>query len=293
MSGVSKGKNINKEKKKMKNKIVAYAVMMLLFSVSVSHAMNWGTEVSGSLWTMDGADFKKDMMACQKVNVPPGDTISLKLKQNKLGGMVSIFTESEKELGFGAMLGFGLMPQVSYELNWGVTNSFGNWKFTNKTSYIPVDIYLKYKPKDGSYGISGGVGAGYVMAKTDLSGTFSYLTDRESNSGSFTQKKIIPHIQVGGEYFLTKWLSLNAGVKYLFSGVVDNLTGNVTCTDNGGSSFTCGDPGTQKERLIMVKDSDGEHLTSKKSSDPLASDERPFKYDFSGLRINIALRAYF
>ena len=214
----------------MKNKILVCAVIMLV-AVSVSHAMNWGTEVSGSLWTMDGTEFKKDMVREKTSNMFSGATLSL--KQNKLGGAFSIFTESEKELSFGAAFGFGLMPQVSYKISGIIGITDFNLKFTNETSHIPVNIYLKYKPKDAGYSIFGGIGADYVMAKTDLSETISHSAERVSGSGSFTQKKVVPYVKAGGEYFITKWLSLNAGVEYLFSGNMDNLTGNYTCTDRG------------------------------------------------------------
>jgi hypothetical protein len=70
------------------------------------------------------------------------------------------------------------------------------------------------------------------------------------------------------------------GVKYVFSGVLDNLTGNVY---EDGEYMG-------KNRLFM---SNGQYLDLQKTSEALAPRDRKFKYDFSGLCINIALRAYF
>jgi len=132
--------------------------------------MRWGTELAAGLWTMDGADFKKDK-AWEEASALPGDTLSLKLQQGRLGGAFYVFAESEKKLGFGASLGFGLMPKVSYDFGGYILSDdiTYNTIFTNKTTHIPADIYLKYRPKDAKYGIFGGFGADYVMVKTDVS----------------------------------------------------------------------------------------------------------------------------
>jgi hypothetical protein len=98
--------------------------------------------------------------------------------------------------------------------------------------------------------------------------------------GTFTQNKVVPHVQAGAEWYMCKWLALDAGVKYVFSGVLDNLTGNV----NEDGEYM------GKNRLIM---SNGQDLDWQKTSEAIALGDRKFKYDFSGLRINIALRAYF
>ena len=249
----------------MKNRIAACVIMLLPLVLSGAHAENSGMEISGAVWSMDGADFGKDK-AWQKTFISPGDAVSLKIKRDKIGGAISVFTESEKRFGFGASLGYGLMPQVSYKVDFGGTG----YTLTNKTSCIPLDVYLKFRPEYGEYRLFAGVGADYIMAKTDAVSTLSYLYGKDS----FTQNKIVPHVSAGGEWFVNKSLSINAGVKYVFFGVLDKLRNH-------------------KERLVMVEDADGEYLYIRAASGPLAPDERPFKYDFSGLRFNIALRLYF
>jgi len=32
--------------------------------------------------------------------------------------------------------------------------------------------------------------------------------------GTFTQNKVVPHVQAGAEWYMCKWLALDAGVKY-------------------------------------------------------------------------------
>ncbi len=249
----------------MKNRIAAYVMLLLPLVPPAAHAETSGMEFSGAVWTMDGADFGKDK-AWQKASMFPGDTASFKIKRDKIGGAISVFTESEKRFGFGTSLGYGLMPQVSYKVDFGGTG----YTLTNKTSCIPLEVYLKFRPEYGEYRLFAGVGADYIMAKTDAVSTLSYLYGKDS----FTQNKIVPHVSAGGEWFVNKSLSINAGAKYFFFGVLDKLRNH-------------------KERLVMAEDADGEHLRIRAASGPLASDERPFKYDFSGLRFNIALRLYF
>ena len=117
-----------------------------------------------------------------------------------------------------------------------------------------------------------------MMASTD----YKFTGSGGETKAVFTQKKVLPHVQAGCELFLAKWISLNIGAKYLFSAVLDNLTGKVT---DGGV-----DQG--KNRLIMMDAAPyGEEFGY--TSGPLASGERPFKYDLSGLRANIGLHIYF
>ena len=266
----------------MKDKI-AICVMMAVFSVpTVTHAMRWGTDFVGSQWTMDGKDFRESLNNLQVTADIYGYALTKKLTQGNLGGTASLFVEGNSRLCLGTALGYGVMPSVS--VKYGITNSLGthiDFALVNKTVYIPLDLYLKYTTRSGKFSLSGGGGADYVMARTDFSDVFS---DGAWIKASFTQKKVVPHVQAGCELFLAKWISLSLGVKYLFSAVLDNLRGNVVI--NGGSK--------KKSILIMhVTPPVGQFIGYRETSKPPAAGDRPLKYDLSGVRANFGLRVYF
>lgn len=260
----------------MKIKLAVCAVIALLAVPSVSYA-RWGTEFTGSSWKMDGKEFIKSMNAYKALAQAFGLGMSGKVTQGKLGGAAGFFVEGNSRFRLGAAAGYGVMPPVSAKLS--LTGAFtGTESIENKITYVPLDLYLKYISEGGKFSLFGGGGANYVMASTDYKATYSGGVTK----AVFTQKKVIPHVQAGCEWFLSKGISLSFGAKYLFSAVLDNLTGKVT---DGGV-----DQG--KNRMIMSKDpAYGEFFDY--TSVPLASDERPFKYDLSGLRANFGLRIYF
>ncbi len=262
----------------MKNKIAIFAVVALLFAPAVSNA-RWGTEFTGASWTMDGKEVTTLMHTYQAVAAFSSWSMAGKVTEGKLGGSASLFIEGNSRVRLGGSIGYGAMPDVMLKIR--VTSGPSpiiNLDMINKTTYIPVDLYLKGVSKSGKFSLFGGGGADYVIAKSDY--------DEWSGStvkGSFSQKKLVPHVQAGGELFLAKWISLNVSAKYLFSAVLDNLTGGVS-----GSGYSAG-----KRRLTMQKWSLGEVTNYPLTSSPLAANERPFKYDLSGLRANVGLKIYF
>ena len=261
----------------MKIKIAVCAVMVLLAAPAVS-AARWGTEFVGSSWKMDGKEFIKTMNTYKAIATDyPGLGMTGEVAQGKLGGAAVFFVEGNSRFRLGLAAGYGVMPTVSGRLD--LTGGWnGHLDIENKITYVPLDLYFKFTSKGGKFSLSGGGGADYVMAGTDYKDVYSGGVDK----GTFTQKKVMPHVQAGCELFLAKWLSLNVGAKYLFSAVLDNLNGKVM---EGGV-----DKG--KNRLIMTKDPTyGDYFGYTAAA--LASDERPFKYDLSGLRANLGLRIYF
>ena len=273
----------------MKNIAAVFAVMALLFAPSVSNA-RWGTEFTGESWTMDGKDFIKVINSYKAYAVVDGFSVAGKTTQGKLGGAAKFFVEGSSRFRLGGAAGFGMMPELSGKFStWGYginegSNINNDVNFENKITYVPVDLYFKYNSKGGRFSLFGGGGADYVMAKTDIEYIdYDYGTNALEKL-AFTQKKVMPHVQAGCELFLAKSISLNFSAKYLFSAVLDNLTGHV---DVIGMS-------ADKYRIIMGDRSPyGEELLLKKTSDPLVSGERPFKYDLSGLRANVGFRIYF
>ncbi len=267
----------------MKNIAAVCAIMALLFAPSVSNA-RWGTDFTGESWKMDGKEFLTSMHSGEAYAADPSNSTSMtgKVTQDKIGGAASFFVEGNSRFRVGISAGYGTMPEVSGKFRaWGSTWS-DNMNLNNKITYIPVNLYLKYTSKNGKFSLFGGGGGDYVMASTDYNdalGSPAYV-----EKATFTQKKMIPHIQAGYELFLAKWISLNLGAKYLFSAVLDNMTGKLT----GG-----GVPAPGKSRMIMSNGLYGEEFGVRNTSQPLASGERPFKYDLSGLRVNVGFRIYF
>ncbi len=214
--------------------------MICMSSSVISHAITWGTEFTGSSWKMDGEDFVTSAKSWANYMNTYENGASAKVTQYKLGGQAIIFAEGESRLRFGVSMGYGVMPTVSYDYT-----SPPDWtyNFENKTTYIPFDLYLKYKHDNSKLSFFAGGGADYIMANTKLN---TEGTDGDKEHGTFTQKKFVPHIQTGGEWFILKRLSLNMGVKYIFSAVLDNLKGSITDS-----------VGTQKGKLIMDDDGEG------------------------------------
>jgi len=265
----------------MKNRTVFCAAMVLLFTASAARAMRLGTEFSGTSWKMDGKDLARDMD--YRVANSLG---SAELKRDKSGMEALLFVEGSSAFRLGLAAGYGRMPKVTYTTMSGAYSGFmDQGVLENAASYVPVDLYLKYKKEGGKFSLSVGAGADFITARTKVSDNLDSSGSPQANNhrGTFEQKKTVPHAQAGAEWFIFKWLSLNVRAKYLFGGVLDELKGNVT-----GPGAPAGD-----SRLLMVQGGSGEYLDYQGAGQALTSGQRPFKYDFSGLRATVGLRVYF
>jgi hypothetical protein len=261
----------------MKNEKVLAMAAALLLSASAVHAARLGAEFTSTNWKMDAADLGKDL-AYRKLNGTTGDLG----EESVMAKSAAVFIEGGSKWRLGFSAGFGSMSnQVYTTVNPTYTNFMDRGVLENKVSYIPVSLYLKYKPENSRFSLSGGGGADYITASTkikdDLDG--SGAPQANAHKGTFTQKKMVPNVQAGAEWFMFKWLSLNLSAKYLFSAVFDDLTGSLS-----GSGVSSG-----KQRLIMS----GDQIGYSPVSSALAAGQRPLKYDYSGLRLNAALRIYF
>lgn len=265
----------------MKHRIVLCAAAALLLAAPAAHAMRLGIDLSGTNWKMDGKDLGRDM-AYRAANSPG----SAELKQDKSGMEALLFVEGSSPFRLGLAAGYGRMPKVTYTTMSGGYSAFmDQGVLENETTYLPVDLYLKYKKQDSRFSLSAGAGADFITARTKVSDNLDGSGNPQANNhrGTFKQSKMVPHAQAGAEWFIFKWLSLNVRAKYLFGGVLDELKGNVN-----GPGAPAGD-----SRLIMVQGGSGEYLDYQGAGQGLASGQRPFKYDFSGLRATIGLRVYF
>ena len=269
----------------MKNKITICTVMALLLMPHISNA-RVGLEFTGESWKMDGKEFITDMRAERADAIANGYDMTGKVTQGKLGGAAKFFLEGNSRFRLGISAGYGVMPTVSYKLMESDNTGWAwNADFINKITYIPVDLYFKHTSESGGFSLFGGGGADYVMASTDLkSEDLNSGFPNYSATATFTQKKVMPHVQAGCEVFLAKWISINLSAKYLFSAILDNLTGRITV--NGA------DQG--RHRLVMTDYPPyGQEISVDPTSAPLPAGDRPFKFDLSGLRANVGLKIYF
>lgn len=248
----------------------------------VSASTRWGIEFAGQGWTTDGKEFLEDMNTWDAITTDYGFGMIGKGTSGRLGGAASFFVEGNSLFCMGAAVGYGVMPAVSSKLRVTSSSSYFTRDIDNKTTYILGVLYLRYTSKGGKFSLFGGGGADYVMASTD----FKYEEPGYLVKATFTQKKVMPHVQAGFELFLTGGISLNISIKYLFSAVLNKLTGNLT--ENGKA--------LGKYKMIMDGNSFpsyGETVWVSKASDPLVSGNRSFKYDLSGPRTNVSVRIYF
>lgn len=265
----------------MKNRNIIYLAAALLFTVSAAHAMRWGAEFTGVSRRTEATDLAKDLQ--YRTSNGTGGELD---DTNRLGGSAAFFIEGRSKWSLGAAAGFGNMPGTAYT-TWSPSylNFMDQGVLETRTRYIPVDLYIKYKPENSKFSLFGGAGADYIMASAEVNDNLDGSGNPQANNhkGRFTQKKVAPHVRAGAEWFMFKWLSLNVSAKYLFSAVFDKLTGELT-----GPGVSAG-----KQILTMSQTAAGEKLGFSPASAPLAPGARPLKYDFSGLRLNAALRFYF
>lgn len=265
----------------MKNITVLCAAAVLLFAAQSARAMRLGAEFSGTSWKMDGKDLGKDL-----AYRPANSLGSADLKQDSSGMEAQLFIEGSSAFRLGLAAGYGRMPKVAYTTMSGAYSGFmDQGVLENEASYVPVDLYLKYKKEGGKFSLSAGAGGDFLTARTKVNDNLDGSGNPQANNhkGTFEQKKFVPHAQAGAEFFLFKWLSLSVRAKYLFSAVLDDLKGNVK-----GTGAPAGD-----SRLIMVRSGSGEYLDYQGAGQALTAQQRPFRYDFSGLRATVGLRVYF
>lgn len=271
----------------MNNKTTVCAALALLFTASLSHA-RWGLDFTASSWEMDAKDLETTKATYIKA-VAAANTgltgISGSIEQKKLSGAASFFIEGNSRVRLGFSAGYGMTPPVSATIHKVQTGAYNDTSVEAKTSYIPVDLYLKFGSKGGGSSFSLGGGAALVEATNDYKFRNDTGTTREE--ATLTQKKIIPNAHAGFEFFLAKWLSFGLNANYVFNGVLDKMEGDLKT--NGVSQG--------KKRMAMVNDGpggvNGVKLALKSDGFSYTGNQRPYQYDYSGLRVNAAMRWYF
>lgn len=120
-----------------------------------------------------------------------------------------LFYEADGLWRWGVKLGFELNPKSTYDedLNGSVS------KYTYKTMYIPATAYYKYAPEDSAFNYWAGGGIGLMKV------TYTSL----NSSSDYTQTKIVPHLDAGAEWSMSKHFGLGLNLGYLFGAKFDDL----------------------------------------------------------------------
>ena len=263
-------------------KRMAYIVVLgfFIFAIPAGLYAGWGVGTDIGYWKMDADDLKTDMKDGALTAADSGDGYTGKITQGTINPGLRFFYEYplKNEWLMGASLGFGKSASIKYSSAYTDSlvpaDSWSN-KLENTAYNIPFEFYARWKKEKIAF--SGGLGLNYFVMKTEIK-----TSDSSGDySGDFDKNKIVPHVSLGGEYFVKENFSLGLNLKYLFSGKVDDFRGDFT-----------GVSGEQK--LIMAYDPPyGRYLDMVPSSQALSSGDKLFGYDMSGLRINLAANYYF
>jgi opacity protein-like surface antigen len=250
-------------------------IIILLCLSSVSHA-RWGFGAHLGHWESDADDFQKELTAVTSdpsfAGPEEGSVNSGSLNWGIEGFYEKNFTSRYQ---FGVSLGIGMAPAA--ELNERLTDVSPldiMWHFKTETVVLPLSFYLK-RDFDRPWSFLAGVGGDYIRSRIK----FDASDSSGGASGHFDQDKLVPHILAGAEYRLTRQISLGLNLKYLFSAVLEDFRGDFT--------------GEERQMAMEADPPYGEFIVLPGASEPLTSDQRPFKMDFGGLRINLTTRYYF
>lgn len=271
----------------MKNKMIVFAALGLLFAGSAAQA-RWGLDFAASPWKMDVKDLETSNATYNKAVTNANTTLigfHSTIDQESLSGVASFFVEGDSKARLGFSLGYGAMPTVSFKLHKIMTAAYNDTSLETRTTYVPADLYLKFGSKSGKSSFLLGGGGDFIMVSNEY--RFTNSAGSTNEEATFTQKKVVPHAQAGFEFFLAKWLSFGVNAKYVFSGVLDKMEGNLK--SNGVDAG--------KKKLVMVNDGpggiNGVKLGYRSTSFTFTGQQRPYRYDYSGLRVNLAMRLYF
>lgn len=257
----------------------------LLFILTTPKALlaAWGVSGGVGYWKMDAKEFER-YAAYRKAYAPP--IFVSKIARGNISQEIGMFYETSggKKLNYGISLGYGTLPKVKYLRAQGILTVYETYNTDeNTTRTIPAYLYAKWGARESRFRIFGGVGAEYLMARTETKGYYADIAyPAYSNSWDvvFKKNRFVPGAILGGEYFLFKNLSLGVNLKYLFSAELKDLRGK-----KDGVEW----------RMIMTRDAftNTEFLNVVAMNYKLTAKDRLFRYDYTGLRINLAAKLYF
>lgn len=185
------------------------------------------------------------------------------LTTNNLVYGAEMFFETAGEKRFGLSLGINGMGKNEMD----VTVDGDNEKLEADALTVPVTLYWKYQPANRNWALKLGAGADYMRAKTTTKDSVATV--------DYTQSKIVPHVDAGAEWFISKSFSLGFDLAYLFGAKFDELKGSYNGVDY---------------QLYTIPQSVGSAIAAR-TVKPAGSNA--YVQDYTGIRGNIALRYYF
>ena len=120
-----------------------------------------------------------------------------------------VFYETDGLWRWGVRLGLELNPKSTYDED----NNGAVSKYTYKTMYIPATAYYKYAPEDSAFNFWAGGGVSFMKV------TYTSL----GSTSDYTQNKIVPHLDAGTEWNMSKHFGLGLNLGYLFGAKFDDL----------------------------------------------------------------------
>lgn len=118
----------------------------------------------------------------------------------------------------GAKAGYTKYGESYYEL---YTNALGynEFKVTSNAYAIPVMVYYKYEDEDNDrIGIWGGLGAVFLYNEFKYQGSGSFFGNAKEKETSLA---VMPQLELGVEYWLTRMISVFLSAGYQFNGKLE------------------------------------------------------------------------
>ncbi|MDO8806475.1 MAG: hypothetical protein Q7R35_18850 [Elusimicrobiota bacterium] len=119
------------------------------------------------------------------------------MEENNVGGSAGFFMEGNSLVRLGLSAGYGVMPVVFSQHRLTYASGYKNTELDTKTTYVPVDLYLKLGTEGGGASFFLGGGGDFVTSISEYRVNNTNGTDYQEKA-TFTQKKMIPHAQAGG-----------------------------------------------------------------------------------------------
>jgi len=236
------------------------AVCCLLSVCAGYAAAEWGLGAKGGVMSYD----KKQLQGEMDYNLSLNNTYSGELTSTPLYGGFEAFYETKGTDKLGVSVGFIALGKTSLDQTY-TGSAYKN--FENNAISVPVTIYWKRMVAD-NLAIRLGGGADWMRAK-------AHVSDNTGVDLELTQSKVVPHVDAGAEWFLSKNISLGVNLGFLFGAKFDSLKGSM----NG-----------QDYQLYSVSKPVG-NLIGLATSQPAGTEN--YAIDYNGLRGDIALRVYF
>jgi len=192
------------------------AVCCLLSVCAGYAAAEWGLGAKGGVMSYD----KKQLQGELDYNVSRGINYSGTLESAPLYGGLEAFYETKGTDKLGVSVGITKVGKVTLDQN-DLASSYKN--FENTAIAVPVTIYWKRNVAD-NIAVRLGGGADWMRAKVNIKDSTGVDMD-------LTQNKVVPHVDAGAEWYLSKNVSLGINLGFLFGAKFDSLKGSYNGQD--------------------------------------------------------------